>query len=75
LCVILLIVSSVRSSSDFTDFSTEDIYVPAQCDSVAKPGDHLLLEYEVRLANGTVTASLRAPSQLYHVLLEKMVSS
>ena len=63
----------VWSSSDFTDYSTEDVFVPVQCDSVAKPGDHLLLEYSIVLANGTITSYLKAPSQLYHILLDKSV--
>jgi hypothetical protein len=62
------------ASSDFTDYSTEDVFVPTQCDSIAKLGDHLLIEYTVAFANGSTAASQKAPSQLYHVLLDKSVS-
>ena len=69
----LLLSVHVLSSSDYTDYTTHDVYVPTQCDSVAKAGDHLLLEYRVVLSNGTVTSSLKAPSQLFPVLLEASV--
>jgi hypothetical protein len=62
------------AATDAPDYTTEDVFVPTQCDSFAKPGDHLLLEYSIYLANGTVTSSLKSPSQLYHILLEKSVS-
>jgi hypothetical protein len=69
----LVFVQSVIAGPDSKDYTTEDIFIPAQCDSVAKPGDHLLLEYEVRFGNGTISSSLRRPSQLYHILLDKSV--
>ena len=61
---------SVWSSSDFTDYTTEDVFIPAQCDSIAKAGDHLLLEYVIAFSNGTVAAEHKSPEQLYHILLD-----
>jgi len=52
-----------------SDFETEDVFIPSQCDSIAKPGDHLLLEYTISFANGTVASYLKRPTQLYHVHL------
>lgn len=78
LCSITLLFAlcrSVAASSDYSDFSTEDIFIPAQCDSIAKPGDHLLLEYTAKFANGSTASYLKKPSQLYHVLLDQSVSN
>lgn len=61
---------SVQSASDYTDYTTEDVFIPAQCDSIAKPGDHLLLEYVVSFANGSIASEHKAPTQLYHILLD-----
>jgi len=61
---------AVWSSSDFTDYTTEDVYVPVQCDSIAKAGDHLLLEYVITFSNGTLAAEHKSPEQLYHILLD-----
>ncbi len=57
-----------------SDFVTEDIFIPTECVKIAKPGDHILLEYAVLFSNGSTGASLKRPSQLYHVLLESSVS-
>ena len=65
-CVLLLHCWSTTCNA----YTTEDIFVPEQCDSIAKAGDHLLIEYSVTLANGTSGASLKAPDQLYHVLVD-----
>ncbi len=54
-------------------FVTEDLFVPAECDSIARPKDNLLLEYNILFANGSHGASLNQPSQLYHVLLASTV--
>ena len=64
----------LSASSDYSDSTTEDVFIPTQCDSIAKPGDHLLLEYTVLFNNGTVASHLKRPSQLYHILLDKSVS-
>jgi hypothetical protein len=67
LCIVL--VSSLGSKH----FTTEDVFIPDECESIAKPGDHILLEYTVVFANGTEGSSLKRPAQLYHVLLESTV--
>lgn len=67
-CSLLLV-----AASHSVPFSTEDIFVPPECESIAKPGDHILLEYNVLFANGSSGASLKQPSQLYHVLLASTV--
>jgi hypothetical protein len=48
----------------------EDIFIPDQCESIAKQGDHVLLEYDVIYANGTVGSQIKRPSQLVHVMVE-----
>lgn len=53
---------------------TEDVFMPADCESIAKSGDHLLLEYSVHLADGAVSHSLKSPHQLYHIILDQNVS-
>lgn len=73
LAVLGLSAIGVFGASDFTDFTTEDVFVPTQCDSVAKHGDHLLVEYSIAFANGTVASSQQAPMQLYYTLLDKSV--
>ena len=55
--------------------NVEDLFMPADCEQVAKPGDHILLQYQVRLPNGTVSHALAPPSQLYHILLDQWVSA
>lgn len=55
-------------------YTSEDVFVPANCNKIASPGDHMLLEYSVVYANGTNGAYVRRPNQLYHVLLESSVS-
>eukprot|EP01035_Chromulina_nebulosa_P036997 gene36997-49922_t len=51
----------------------EDIFVPNQCDSIAKPGDHLLLAYSISFTNGTTAYKVDKPSQLHHIILESSV--
>ena len=55
------------------DYKTEDLFVPDECDSVVKSGDHLLLEYEVIFKNGTRGSQLKRPSQLFHVIVDPTV--
>lgn len=56
-------------------YSSEDVFVPANCNKIASPGDHLLLEYTVVYANGTTGAEVKRPNQLFHVHLEASVRS
>ena len=60
---ILLITFSVVS------VIINDLYVPETCENIAEPGDHLLVEYELKYVNGTVATSLSAPHQLFHIQL------
>lgn len=52
-------------------FRTEDISVPTHCATVAKPTDHLMLEFSVSFANGSLYTQQRRPSNLLHVHLEQ----
>ena len=54
-------------------FTSEDLFIPDQCDAIAKAGDHLLIEYSITYSNGSTGANLKRPAQLYHVLLESKV--
>lgn len=54
--------------STFT-FEIEDLHIPADCESVVKAGDHLLLEYSLLYENGTSAHSLAAPSSLLHTIV------
>lgn len=69
LVFLVSIFGSALCSLEDASFLVEDVFKPEKCDVLAKDGDHVLLEYEVIFANGTAGASLKAPSQLYHVSL------
>ena len=43
--------------------------------SIAKPGDHLLLEYSIVFRNGSVAYKVAKPQQLHHIILESSVLS
>eukprot|EP01038_Epipyxis_sp_PR26KG_P017752 gene17752-24747_t len=58
-------------SSCYAGYDVTDIFVPNDCEAIVKPGDHVLLEYELLYENGTVGTSLKQPSQLYHVLVDQ----
>mmetsp|Transcript_44126 Transcript_44126/g.32112 ORF Transcript_44126/g.32112 Transcript_44126/m.32112 type:complete len:320 (-) Transcript_44126:56-1015(-) len=47
-------------------YKTEDIFVPSDCDKVAGPGDHVLMEYRMYFANGSLATSVTKPSLLIH---------
>ena len=47
----------------------DDAFVPETCENIAEPGDHLLVEYELTLKDGTVAASLKAPAPRLYVHL------
>jgi hypothetical protein len=55
------------------DYLIDDISTSDSCTTV-QAGDHLLLEYEIVLGNGTVVSSNKPPEQLYHVLFDEFVS-
>lgn len=48
----------------------EDVYIPEDCSSFAATSDHLLLEYEASDAHGNIGKSVRAPSQLMHLVVD-----
>ena len=52
-----------------SDVKIEDIYVPETCENIAEAGDHLLVEFELKHANGTVAAWLAAPKPWFHIQL------
>jgi hypothetical protein len=68
----LLLIFCIFTSAKGGGYTTEDVFVPSDCESIAKLGDHILLEYTVLFANGSAGATLTRPSQLYHVLLQPM---
>lgn len=63
-------ISLIKCGSDYTDYEINDIYIPENCEQIAKQGDHLLLEYEITFSDGSFGASLKQPDQLYHILLD-----
>lgn len=75
-CLLALLVVAVIAVDQVeeTEYIVEDIFIPAECESVAAPGDHVLLEYAIRFRNGSAGAYLKRPSQLFHVLLDNKVS-
>lgn len=56
-----------------SEYRTEDILVPAECESIAGVGDHVLLQYHAYHSNGSLAASLTKPSTLAHVHLTNQV--
>jgi hypothetical protein len=71
--VLICSCSVVVSASDWTTPTVTDLFVPDHCDNIAQPTDHLLLEYNVILENGTI-ASSNAVGQLFHLQLDSGVS-
>ena len=57
-------------------YTVEDVEVGSEnCPHHAKPGDHLLVEFEFSLENGTNFGPYATmPGQLFHILLERSVS-
>jgi len=53
---------------------TTDKYIPAQCDSFAKPGDHLLFSYAFTFANGSAGPYSLPYMQPMHMVLAEMSS-
>lgn len=72
--ILFLIVISTFHTFVHASFSTLDVYVPEQCDTVAKAGDHVLMEYRILFANGSSGATVKKPGQLYHILMDDSVS-
>lgn len=71
--VLGIVVSLALLLGSQAALNVDDVFFPADCEQVAKPGDHILLEYRVILPNGTISHSLAPPNQLYHVLLDQWV--
>ena len=72
---IVVLLALCNQSASSSSYTSEDVFVPTNCNKVASPGDHLLLEYSVLYANGTTGAYVKRPNQLYHVHLESSVRS
>lgn len=72
----LLILLSSFCLLEALNFEMQDLQVADNCPAPAKPGDHLLFEYAFIFGNGTESnANVRAPSQLFHLILEQGDSS
>jgi len=53
------------------EVKVEDTFVPAECDTIASPSDHVLIEFIIRMANGEeVSPKFVRPNQLFHILLD-----
>ena len=59
-----------RAASSDDVFRIEDVFIPDNCESVAKPSDHLLIEYEIQFHNGSIGSNTKKPQQLYHIQLD-----
>lgn len=66
---LIALFATIALASAATKFMVTDVFIPSDCESIAKSGDHLLIEYAVVFQNGTEGSVLREPSQLVHILL------
>jgi hypothetical protein len=57
-------------STDGSSYETEEIFNPNDCEKIAQPGDHLLIEYSMVFENQTTFASVAAPDPHFHILLD-----
>jgi hypothetical protein len=48
----------------------QDLYIPEDCSSFASTSDHVLIEYEARDKDGKIGKSVRAPGQLFHLVVD-----
>ena len=54
---------------DGIDYTTEDVDFPEECKSIAKPGDHIMIEYS--LTSGSLEhAAQMQPENFHHVVLQ-----
>lgn len=72
--LMLLLVFCLQIDSLDTTYTIEDVFIPDNCDSIAKPTDHVLIEYEVLFQNGSTGLSSKKPEQLFHFVVESTVS-
>lgn len=61
------------STANDLPFTIEDVYVPENCDAIAAPSDHLMIEYQIMFQNKSIGMSLKSPSQLFHLVLDSKV--
>lgn len=47
----------------------KDIFVPETCENIAGAGDHLLVEFDLKTADGTSLAAVTAPDSLLYIHL------
>ncbi len=71
LIMLVVAISAFLSNSSIASITTEDIEVPASCESISKATDHLLFSYSVTFPNGTTGPSLSENEQPFHMLLEQ----
>lgn len=68
IAALLCLFSSSNAASSLS-FEIEDIYVPENCEVIAKPSDHLLIEYVATFSNGTEINKIVKPAPLFHIHL------
>lgn len=77
LFIVFNVIHLTRSQTDDVEepeeisFETADLFIPTDCESVVKPGDHLILQYELIYENGTTAYNVAPPSQLLHVTVSE----
>jgi hypothetical protein len=64
-----LLLLSLLSGAAFS-MVVEDLFIPEDCSSFASTSDHLLLEYEASDHEGQIGKSIKAPSQLMHLVVD-----
>jgi hypothetical protein len=61
LCLVVIVVATVT-------YTVEDVFIPDDgCESFARSGDHVLIEYDIYHQNGTVASSAHRPDQLFYL--------
>lgn len=71
----LLTFSVIIDLSRSVEYQMFDILIPESCESIAAPGDHILIEYEVKLSDGSIGSFVKRPQQLFHIILDTSVST
>ena len=59
-------------SKSSTSVELRDVYLPETCDVMVNLNDHLLIDYRVIFANGTIGYAVTAPNQLLHIQLSNI---
>lgn len=53
-----------------SSYETEEIFTPNDCEKIAQPGDHVLIEFSLEYENQTSFQSVSAPDALFHIVLD-----